>query len=70
MKLGNHIGENRLYGKTFKWENFRGCAQNTENFCSASGSGHHVPYIASDSRGKLLRSAKKPRKLQKFCRIR
>ena len=33
-----------------------------ENLCGASGWGHHVLYIASDSRGKLLRSAEKPRK--------
>ena len=33
----------------------------------ASGRGHHVLYIASDSRGKLSRSAKEPRK---FCCIR
>ena len=25
-----------------------------ENFCGPSGCGHHVLYIASDSRGKLL----------------
>ena len=40
------------YGKTFEWENFRGCAQNTlfaGNFHGASGRGHHVLYTASDS---------------------
>ena len=31
-----------------------------ENFCGASGRGHHVLYTAGDSRGKLLRSAEKP----------
>ena len=38
-----------------------------ENFCGASGRGHHILYAANDSRGKLLRSAEKP---QKFCLIR
>ena len=33
-----------------------------ETFCGALGCGHHVLYIASDSRGKLSRSAEKPRK--------
>ena len=33
-----------------------------ENFCGTSGRGHQVLYTASDSRGKLLRSAKKQRK--------
>ena len=55
-----------VYGKTFKWENFRGCAHkihySLENFHGASGRGHHVLYTASDSRGKLSRSAEKPRK--------
>ena len=37
-----------------------------ENFHGASGSGHHVLYIASNSRGKLLRSAEKPQKPRKF----
>ena len=31
-----------------------------EKFCGASGRGHHVLYTASDSRGKLSRSAEKP----------
>ena len=34
-----------------------------ENFHGASGHDHHVLYTASDSRGKLLRSAENPRKL-------
>ena len=33
-----------------------------ENFCGAPDNGHHVLCTASDSRGKLLRSAKEPRK--------
>ena len=33
-----------------------------ENFCGASGLGHHVLYTASDSMGKLSRSTEKPRK--------
>ena len=37
-----------------------------ENFHGASGHGHHVLYIASDSRGKLSRLAKKLEKKQKF----
>ena len=34
-----------------------------ENFCGASGGGHHVLYTASDSRGILSQSTEK---LQKF----
>jgi len=34
-----------------------------ENFCGASGRGHHVLYTASDSRGKLWQSAEKLQKL-------
>ena len=34
-----------------------------ENFCGASGRGHHVLYTASRSRGKLSRPAEKPQKL-------
>ena len=37
-----------------------------ENFNGASGHGHYVLYTASDSRGKLSRSAEKPQKQQKF----
>ena len=37
-----------------------------ENFCCASGRGHHEPYTASDSRGKLLRLTKKLQKLRNF----
>ena len=37
-----------------------------ENFYGASGRSHHVLYTASDSRGKLLQSAEKPQKQQKF----
>ena len=37
-----------------------------ENFRSASGRGLHVLYTASGSREKLLRSAEKMRKPQKF----
>ena len=37
-----------------------------ENFRGASGPCHYVLYTANDSRGKLLRLAKKPRKLRKF----
>ena len=33
-----------------------------ENFCGASGQCHYVLYTANDSRGKLSRLAKKPRK--------
>ena len=33
-----------------------------ENFHGALGHGHHVLYISSDSRGKLLQSAGKSRK--------
>ena len=48
--------------KKNKRQNFCGCAQNTlftGNFRGVSGRGHHVLYIASDSR-KLSRSAEKP----------
>ena len=43
-----------------------------ENFHGASGPCHYVLYTASDSRGKLSRLAKKPRKFppRKFCHIR
>ena len=41
-----------------------------ENFRGALGRGHHVLYITSDLRGKLLRSTEKPRKMQKFTHIR
>ena len=37
-----------------------------ENFCGASGRGHHVLYTTSDSRGKLSRSAEKLQKPRKF----
>jgi len=55
------IHEYTVYGKTFKWKNFRGCAHySPENFRGASGRGLHVLYIASNSRGKLSRSAGNP----------
>ena len=67
--------EYTVYYKTFEWENFRSCTQNTlfaGNFRGASGHGHHVLYTASDSRGKLLQSAEKPQRYShsKFCCIR
>ena len=37
-----------------------------KNFRGASGRGHHVPYTASDSSGKLSQSAEKPQKAWKF----
>ena len=37
-----------------------------ENFHGASGRGHHILYTASDSRGKLSRSAEKLQKPHKF----
>ena len=47
-----------VYGKTFAF--VHKIHYSLENFHGASGSGHHVLYTASDSRGKLSRSAKKP----------
>ena len=52
------------------WQNFRvgklavvhKTHYSLENFHSASGCGHHVLYIASDSRGNLSRLAEKLRK--------
>ena len=55
---------NTVYGKTFAV--VHKIYYSLENFCGASGHSHHVLYIASDSRGKLSRSAKKPRKPHKF----
>ena len=49
-----------VYGKTFAVVHKIHCS--LENFCGASGRGHHVLYTASNSRRKLSRSAEKPRK--------
>ena len=57
-----YVHHNTVYSKTFEGENFCSCAQNTVNFRGASGPYHYVLYTASDSRGKLSRLAKKPRK--------
>ena len=53
-----------VYGKTFAVV----CKihYSPENFRGASGRGHHVPYAANDSRGKLSQSTEKPRKPRKF----
>ena len=61
--------EKLLSGKTFAV--VHKIHYSLENFRGASGRDHHVLYTASDSRGKLLRLAKKPRKFspRKFCRI-
>ena len=53
-----------VYGKTFAV--VHKIHYSLENFCSVSGCGHHILYTASDSRGKLLRSAEKSRILRKF----
>ena len=53
-----------VYGKTFTV--VHKTHYSLENFHGASGPCHYVLYTASDSRGKLLRLAKKPRKPWKF----
>ena len=61
-----YVHHNTVYSKTFEGENFCGCAHKThyslEKFRGASGPCHYVLYTASDSKGKLSRLAKKPRK--------
>ena len=48
-------------GKTFAVEHIT--HYSLENFCGASGQGHCVLYMASDSKGKLWRLAKIPQKI-------
>ena len=54
-----------VYGKTFEGKTFAVVHKThylLENFRGASGPCHYVLYTANDSRGKLSRLAKKPRK--------